>query len=203
MEIKITCKDKTSEEHSLSIVMTSETTLFNYQGIENGPHKSTEIKKEIDEYHQASYGHGKPYYERDFLLKFELESKDSIECSLLRVFAITISNCRFSFNETMDKTLLQHFEMLFFDQLHFDWTGDMGVQPFIYMISKDLLDRYSQAVNELYDMGILYQYMMGSEKTFFVPFNFIDYPELHSFEQEMLWREIKKAINKAIRRMTH
>lgn len=203
MEIRIVCKDKSSEEHFLSVVMTSETTSFNYKGKNNGSFKSTVIKKEIDEYHQASYGHGKPYYERDFLLKFELESKDSIECSLLRVFAITISNCRFSFNETMDKTLLQHFEMLFFDQLHFDWTGDMGIQPFIYMISKDLIIRYSQTVSELYDMGILYKYIMGDEETYFVPFDFTDYPELHSSEQKMLWREIKKAINKAIRRMTH
>lgn len=187
-------------EHSIVAKFSPNYVLIEYDNNQFVPINTKDFLIKAKSYHDDNYGTGQPYFEREFLKQFELTDKKSIECTLLRCLAITLPF--FDFNIEHDYSIDKEFETYFYDTLNFDWTGDLGTQPYIYMISRNLIQNYKNAVNSLYKNHILYKYSVNSKDAFFVPFEFSDYPQLSDYNEQNLWKLIKKDINKAIRKMT-
>lgn len=188
------------KEHVLEVTFNPKVVFVKYDRISYHPFQTDVFLKKALSYHEDNYGSGQPFFERDFLKQFDLKDKNSIDCTLLRCLAITLPF--FDYSILNDYSIDNEFDTYMFRSLHFDWSGDMGTQPYIYMISHELLKKYNNSVQLLYQKGILYKYSVNSSDSYFVPFVFSDYPTLESPEENILWNLIKKEINKAILRMT-
>lgn len=187
-------------EHTLEAIFNSKTAILEYDKKQYPIFQTDDFLKKAVSYHDDNYGTGQPFFQRDFLQQFGLKDQNAIDCTLLRCLAITLP--LFDFPLRQDILINKEFDYYCFNMLHFDWSGDMGTQPYIYMISHELLQKYKNSVQSLYQKGILYKYSINNNETYFVPFVFSDYPTLDTLDENTLWNLIKKEINKAILRMT-
>lgn len=164
----------------------------------------TDFVRLTKDYHENNYGQGLPYNQREFLTHFNIGQLSQIECDTLRVIAIIFAFFDFAVASNNLNFFKECFDNYFSDTLHFDWTGDMGVQPYIYMVDKDIITKYPKEINTLFKQGILNEFSIcdNEKRTYFVPLNFEDNPLNIKNSEDKVWRLIKKSINKAIRRMT-
>lgn len=191
---------KNNTEHSLVANFNPNYVLLEYDNNQLDSINTKEFLKKARSYLNDNYGKGQPYLERDFLKQFKITDIKSMECTLLRCLAITIPifNSKIEHDDSIEKD----FNRWFYDELKFDWTGDLGVQPYIYMINHNLIQGYKNAINKLYKNAILYKYSVNAKEAFFVPFDFSDYPQLADIDEINVWNSIKRDINKAIRKKT-
>lgn len=195
-EIRISGFDNNHKEHILLVQVQNGLVSIKYDAESYPSFKLEDFIDKADSYKNDNFGKGIPYFERDFLKQFKLANKNGFDCTLLRCLAITLPLFKYAILKNLPFN--KEFSQYMFGLLHFEWSGDMGEQPFIYMISRKLIQRYGNSVKSLYQAGILYKYVVSQTEAYFVPFDFSDYPPLSTNDEKELWDLIKKEINQSI-----
>lgn len=175
---------------------------------------------EIIRKYNNNYGGGSPYYLRPYYKKFsDCIKLNTVQENLVRAFAVSSSYIQFWYTNEygLHKSKLsfyKEFDECLNDQILFDWTGDMDVQPQMYYLPIQLTkenmkeEKLTPEINELYNFGLLQRLNSKGEinfTNFYVP---LIIPDIDMVSKQFknnktirLWKIIVSGINNEIRRL--
>lgn len=113
----------------------------------------------LDDYKKNSFASNVPYKER-LLLKKYINNSDTVEFEeLLRTFACSTFLFCFIGNNSIEKNLDERIKdqnfHIFDNNFYVDWTGNLGPQPSIYYLSKNIITEKKNDIEKLYNLGFL------------------------------------------------
>lgn len=170
MNIYISAVDKNKIVHTLSIKIKSN--IANIEFIYS--QKKYEISlKEIagllKDYNNNYSYKGRLIEERNLYKALELNNKCSLDRDLARIFAISSLFMQLGEQEIFnDITIYNKFVKeqrdIFLNDINiFEWSGDLGAQPGIYFIKKEYVEKYNNAIEKFFNLGLLYKYNLEIE----------------------------------------
>ncbi len=205
-------------KHTLHVELDSSKVQITYNGNAYNPIPFATFFAEVQKYTACNI----PYNQKHcFWNLFKIPNFVSIECLLLRVLAITVGQFEADIMVGNLNAVKQIFDSNFFDQLYFEWISCINcingkfsvprctktcVLPYIYMIDKNLIQKYPQEIPSLYQQGILGKYepnflTSGDTSAYFVPFDYEENPSLTSPNEILVWNSIKMSIRKNLVRI--
>ena len=166
------------------------------------------IIQNLNDYNK-NFGAGEKYTNRPFFKYFSNYTNNICIENFIRTFAVSSAYFHWyhkeKFTDFYINSKIQTINEHFYDRLLIDWTGDMNVQPQMYFINKELIDKHLNSIESLYNLRLLQKFSLVSPQKincYYVPFTTPDVNNLRIIMRYGVWNQIIKGINKEVIRLT-
>lgn len=202
--------DTDGNEQTFSVSVNSECVIFRISNQLSLSRDSEDIFELMDKY-RNNYGSGCPMEEREYYKLFmNLTANTSIE-NMVRAFAVASGYLHWR-EADVDKEFwindrIETMEKYFPGNVLIDWTGDTNVQPYMYFLPKDMIEKNTENIEKLYKAAILQklEVPISNDQSllyYYLPFKYTEITFINDNELKLFWSTLVKSVNKRILKFT-